>query len=578
MAVTKQAKSDRPKPTNDTPPARGDHQHDPGRDDLRALIERMVEEQLAARPAAAAPTTAGGKGLKAGPRAAAVEPAVQVRVYEDDPFREAIAGRDPVPAEPVPADQPANDHDLLQTAIRGAQPDPDLYEPGTREFLFWNATAALARGVNFWAPLLPAGTHWSTFQEPMPVDLDGGVDLNAFYSRPDGLVFFHDTVEGNVVFSVESADVVCHELGHAVLDALKPELFDAASLEVAAFHEAFGDISGMLSALQQPAVREFVLEQTDGDLALNSRLSQLARELGWAIRTFAPTAVEVDCLRNAANAFFYRDPADLPPTAPASALSSGPHSFGRVFTGAFLDALAAMFEVGPDAPVGGDAEALGAVAVDAGRLLVEGIRVAPVGSGYYSQVAAGMVQADQALSDGRYRAALTSSFVRRGVLAPESAVTLCRDLRDGGGAAFGVAAAGRGRHLRFDGDNEGFKKTAQDAPALPVRPLATRFGVTIHAHLPAEPKRFGVVSASVGGGAERSRSAEEDARSFVEDLIQQGRIDTRDAPGAIPDELLPPGDPYPADLTHRLVEEDGKVVLKRRHFDCGLCRRHRPQR
>src|SRR5262249_30524837 len=84
------------------------------------------------------------------------------------------------------------------------------------------------------------------------VDLDFGVDLNAFYDR-EGLKFFHGSGAGRTVFSGESPDIVCHELGHALLDSFKPQLFDAASIEVAAFHESFGDMSAILSALQLSA-------------------------------------------------------------------------------------------------------------------------------------------------------------------------------------------------------------------------------------------------------------------------------------------------------------------------------------
>ena len=66
----------------------------------------------------------------------------------------------------------------------------------------------------------------------------------------------HGSAAGRTVFSGESPDVVCHELGHAILDSLKPQLFDAASMEVAAFHESFGDMSASLSALQLPSLRE----------------------------------------------------------------------------------------------------------------------------------------------------------------------------------------------------------------------------------------------------------------------------------------------------------------------------------
>ena len=77
-------------------------------------------------------------------------------------------------------------------------------------------TEALARGINFWTPLLPIGTRWSTVN-PMHVTLDAGEDLNAFYSRDNsGLFFFHKTVKNRTFFSADSPDVVCHEMGHAI--------------------------------------------------------------------------------------------------------------------------------------------------------------------------------------------------------------------------------------------------------------------------------------------------------------------------------------------------------------------------
>jgi hypothetical protein len=507
---------------------------------------------------------------------AAAEEAGQIHVWEDDPFLKAADGSNFVPADPIAADLPQNDQQLLKTQIIGGPPDPKAYEPSTPEFRYWNTASALARGINFWAPLLPSGTQWSTNEQPMQVEIDGGEDLNAFYSRRDGLNFFHEGVEDRTVFSGESPDVVCHELGHAILDAVKPELWDAASIEVAAFHEAFGDISSVLSALQLPSLRQFVLEQTGGELNANSRLSQQARQLGWASRLQdGAGAADSDSLRNLANHFFYQDPADLPPLAPASELSSEAHSFSRVFSGAFLDVLAQMFKVGPAGAPANDSDKLLAVTQDAGKLLIEGVRLASVAPGYYSQVAAGMMQADQSLNNGRYRTALSSSFVQRGILAPAAAVSLGRDLQAHGGQAFGVTGvASRTRQIQFKWDNEGYKNTARDAPALHVCPLTTRFGVTLHVHLPAEPIRFGVAAAAVTGGAETTLSPEAEARSYVEDLIQLDRISHENAPGVIPAELTAPGEAAPCDKTHCLVKEDGKTVLKRRHFDCG-CRARR---
>src|SRR6185295_11542200 len=160
-----------------------------------------------------------------------------------------------------------------------------------------------------------------------PVVLDDGVDLNAFYTRggfgdAPGLHFFHDTVGGRTFFSGESPDVACHEMGHAFLDAIRPQLFDVASVEAAAFHESFGDMTAILSNLQIPSFRQTVFNETQGKINRASRLSRLAEQLGAAIRVQHPDAVARDCLRNAANSFFYRDPQTIPPSGPASQLSS----------------------------------------------------------------------------------------------------------------------------------------------------------------------------------------------------------------------------------------------------------------
>jgi hypothetical protein len=341
------------------------------------------------------------------------------------------------------------------------------------------------------------------------------------------------------------------------------------SNEVSAFHEAFGDMSSMLCALQIPSLRQYVLDQTGGNLNSNSRLSQLARQLGWAIRVqIAPDAVDDDCLRNACNSFFYRDPAGLPPSAPASQLSSEPHSFSRVFSGAFLDVLAGMYQVGPAGGPGDDSGKLEAIAADAGKLLIAGVRLASVVPGFYSQVAAGMIQADNTLNGGRYTNVLSSSFVQRGILSPSAAVGLVRDLRTHKGQGVTVTRAASGR-LHFEGDNEGYKKTGADVPALPLRPITTRFGVTLHVHLPAEPHRFAVAAATLANGNGDGPSPEEAARSYVEDLIQLDRISHEGAPDAIPSELTSPGRVAPSERTHHLVKEDGKTVLKRHHFFCG---------
>ena len=109
---------------------------------------------------------------------------------------------------------------------------------------------------------------------------------------------------------------------------------------------------------------------------------------------------------------------------------------------------------------------------------------------------------------------------------------------------------------------------------MPLSPITTRFGLTLHVHLPAESKRFDVMAAAVSGGAELAKSPETEAKAFIEDLIQLGRVLPDGAASAVPKELFGPRSVDPdTRKTHAIVSEDGKLVLKRRHFDCGFwCR------
>jgi hypothetical protein len=438
----------------------------------------------------------------------------------------------------------------LSFKIAGVTPPPNIFQPGTANFRFYAAASALRRTADFWGPIVPTGTRWQVGAR-LPVILDDGVDLNAFYTRggfgdAPGLHFFHDTVGGRTCFSAESPDVACHEMGHALLDAIRPQLFDATTIEAAAFHESFGDMTAILSALQVSSFRQKVFDETGGVLNRSSRLSRLAEQLGSAIRVQHPDAVEIDCLRNAVNSFFYRDPQTLPPSAPASALSSEPHSFSRVFTGAFLDILAGILKVlGTPTTVANIERA----AQDAGRLLVAGILEAPIVPDYFSQVAAHMIGVgESAPFSGKYRDVLKSAFVRRGILSLQAALTVTSVRPDTPRRIALRAAAPRDAGLpqgTIAGAVYGLNKSA------------------LKVHTAEEAKRFAVTSSALTLGPVEPRSAQNAAESFTEDLFQRGRVDTKSYAEGGPTRSL-------SMKTHVIVEEDGDLALKRRTFECGF--------
>jgi hypothetical protein len=474
-----------------------------------------------------------------------------VACWEDDPGEPKST-----PAlSPITVPVPNQSSQPLPYKLGGKAPAPQVYQPGDLNFLYYANASGLRRTANFWGGLVPAGTTWQV-GKVLAVNIDSGVDLNAFYTRggggeAPGLHFFHASVGGRVYFSGESPDVCCHEMGHAVLDALRPQLFDAQTIEAAAFHESFGDMSALLSALQVPSFRQVLLSETGGAINHASRLSRLAEQLGAAIRVGHPDAVDPDCLRNAANSFFYTDPQTLPPSAPASQLSSEPHSFSRVFTGGFLDALAGIFKLQGATP---SPDGLVQTSQDIASLLVTAVQNAAVVPDYYSQVAAQVVQAGEAAPfNGKYRDVLKSAFVRRGILSLQAAATLGAISRRG---ARGMTMTAAGQPLIY-------------TRALPVAAIsAASYGLkrsVLKVHTAGEPKHFAVTGSSLLLGPAEPRSPQSAAESYTEDLFQRGHVDV----GRHGHPTAALRHPY-SFKTHVIVEENDELLLQRTAFDCGF--------
>jgi hypothetical protein len=452
----------------------------------------------------------------------------RIAAWEDDP--QSVSH-----VEPITRPAPIVTQPRLGLSLVGPEPPARVYVRGTRGFRYWNAADALSRGVRYWGRILPTDARWHSGRS-LIVDLDAGVDLNAYYDRQE-LCFFHATVRGVAVHSGESPDVLCHELGHALLDAIRPQLWNAASIEVASFHESFGDVSAILSALELPSVRAMVLADTGGRVARASRVSRLAEQLGWAVRQSHPDAVDADCLRNAVNSFYYCQPESLPPMAPASALSSEPHSFSRVFTAAWLESLAEMLDRRGATPA-----ILAAVAADAGRLLVTAVRSARIASNYFAQVAAGLLAADAGLFDGTYRDGLRRAFVGRGILSMSSAEATLDAARARRAAPSRRSAALRTIGVPIDGRAYGLR----------VRRLLVE--------APLGPARWSAASAAPDLGSLAAATPERASRAFVEDLLRRGRVDA----SALAPTRVAPG--RSGRITHALVRKGRDVRLVRRLF------------
>ena len=199
-----------------------------------------------------------------------------------------------------------------------------------------HATQQAGRSIGRWASGRPLNV--------LPKAKKG---LNAYYNRRSLVFFFgQDPKTNRTVYTADSSDIVAHELGHALLDAQRPDFWSTQAPEVWAFHEAYGDITAMFHIMQYDEALKHALKETEGDLRKPNVISRLAEEMGNAIFhvTGGRDGRKSGALRNATNEFKYAPPNKLPKNAPDNKLASECHSYGRVFLGTWYDILVEFYE------------------------------------------------------------------------------------------------------------------------------------------------------------------------------------------------------------------------------------------
>jgi hypothetical protein len=227
-------------------------------------------------------------------RAAAA--AVRVKIWAQDPLVPPGLVEIDIPnadLETGPKDSQfaVRDHDLSsgvtyeQAKFSREQNLFEALEPEDIRFHQINAYATARYALNMIEDAIGRQVHWA-FGPQLLIHPHYMQARNAFYSRDLGaLAFFYFDIpfKQGKVFTCLSHDIVAHELGHAALDGLKPLFLEAMHSETGAFHESFGDLTAMFSALTLPAVVEQVLAATHGDLRQPSIASLLAEEFGYGI-------------------------------------------------------------------------------------------------------------------------------------------------------------------------------------------------------------------------------------------------------------------------------------------------------
>lgn len=280
----------------------------------------------------------------------------------------------------------------------------------TEEGQATNCNLVIANTLNYYNAISERPLNSWAAVKTLFVSPRAGKDLNAFYDRKSLQFFYATHPSFGTIYTANSTDIVAHELGHAILDACRPDMWSVMSIEVASFHEAFADIISILHILQYDLIIEKMLNE---GLKNPNIVNKLAEQFGNAISKIDPDR-NSSCLRCVINDFKYVKPGTLPESAPDNQLAAESHSFGRIMSGTLWDIFVLICSSYPSTIQGiKDARDLFA------RYLFKSSLNAPLNAKFFESFARTMLWADVTISNRRFHDDMWKIFANRNMIAPQ---------------------------------------------------------------------------------------------------------------------------------------------------------------
>jgi hypothetical protein len=255
---------------------------------------------------------------------------------------------------------------------------------------------------------------------------------NAYYERDShSLQFFYFPSRrdpSRTVYTSLSHDIVSHETGHAILDGIAPDLYNAITPQALALHEGIADLSALVMAFRSHTLRETVLGQTNGSIRDSSAFSALAEEFGSA-RDLQGRAHSLRSLRNDRTL----DPHDRTVDElgePNLVPGDEPHRLSEVLSGTLYGVMVRIHEDLKQRYDGAEARDTFRVSGKAladgvnrfKRMVFRGLDYLPPGEVSFADYGRAVIAADQAShpDHGQERRWICEEFVRRAI-APNQA-------------------------------------------------------------------------------------------------------------------------------------------------------------
>jgi hypothetical protein len=329
---------------------------------------------------------------------------ISINYYPQDPFVGS-----PVKGTILSDITPGPDNKRIDTTgdVKPDQAGNMVFTPEQPEFMNVHTFSTVNKTINLMEKYLGRKINWSFGREQINLNPDKGKMMNAYYNKKEGsLNFFHftDKKTGETIHTGKSFETVAHETGHAILDGIRPKLL-GFNIEAEAIHEAFSDITSMISALQDENNIDMFLKQTDGDFSKTNIIADTGEQFGNSV-------LGRPYIRTARNSYNYKNPYELPITGSDEDLTGEAHNFCRVFTGAFYDIMGKVFAHNVSKGMS-KKEALIKTGDVCGKLLMKGIDNCPPSDATYKDFAKGIIEADRTGGKGEYNKILSEVFSNR---------------------------------------------------------------------------------------------------------------------------------------------------------------------
>jgi hypothetical protein len=250
----------------------------------------------------------------------------------------AVKVKAPVLTGPVGPDVAVFDYNrerdrVLAPAIPARDGSFPEYPVDDPRFHQLNAYAIATRAIDLAESELGRMLGWGFEANRLIVLPHAGYLANAFYDEDShSLQFFSFRQgDGSIYHTSLVHDIVAHETGHALLDAVRDRYTEGNHRETAAVHEAIGDLAAVFAAFSHAVVREGFLASAGADLRGPTPVTSIAEDFEASSTGRLP-------LR------------DLAERRPASAYRSAtdPHFLSLQMSAAVWEALVRMFGVNRD--------------------------------------------------------------------------------------------------------------------------------------------------------------------------------------------------------------------------------------